>query len=656
MHDVGEDPLDAKDLSGGNSVPPGLQSGQEPWRCGEPLKHPLTKHSDDPLGALHNRMINYDRYMCDIWKDEIEKLLIFAGLFSATVTAFSVESYKWLKEDSSETSAMLLRHISQQLSGTTDNTMDPVPLSLDLTPFSPTMQSIRINIFWFLSLILCLSSVLLGILCTQWTREYTRNIPLPPEHAIANRQLRYTGFFAWGVPGMISALPVILKTSVLLFFAGILDLLWSLHPIVAIFITVAIGLITSILVLTTIAPLAQCIYLFCRRDPPGLSQCPYKSSQSWLFFKLFTTLVCVPVSALMSTIERYTGIYFVPYVRLSTFFRQYQHTASSWPDLDTIWRKYRQLHVMEFEENMDIEALGQGFMWTIQEFPPRLHYDVMQDIFHCINTILPLRVSHDVMHMCIESGTDAPPSTRLGSGRGALGHDAMMLRFLQFYAPRTKCKHLLDELRVRCMNGLAAGMQGSDEQLGNDLRDSAFGRATALASNRRSFDTTIETLLQTFMSMVNYKSICPNCYTFTSGLIHLSIHAPLTKENVLLHRDIQRLSLFLLDYFQRETVEDITNGAESSNIFIIQASFRWLLSSQSPALGRIRKWELDLHQLLDGTSYVTVATPVTNKIISFMTETLVSAVREQQKSFRGALADAAQTERRLRRHGFWPGD
>ncbi|PFH45565.1 hypothetical protein AMATHDRAFT_71536 [Amanita thiersii Skay4041] len=634
MRDVWENPLDAKDLPGGDSLPPGLQSGQKPWRCGEPLKHPLTKHSDDPLGALHKRMIDYDRHMCDIWKDEIEKLLIFAGLFSATVTAFSVESYKWLKEDSSETSAILLRHISQQLSGTTDNaTMDSLPLALGSTSFSPTTQSIRINIFWFLSLVLCLSSVLLGILCTQWTREYTRNIPLPPEHAVANRQLHYTGLFAWGVPEMISSLPVILKSSVLLFFAGILDLLWSLHPIVAIFVTVAIGLITSILVLTTIAPLAQCIYLFCRRDPPELFQCPYKSSQSWLFFKLFTTLVCVPVDTIMSTMEQYTGIYFVPYVRLSTFFRQCLHSVSSWPDLDSIWRKYRQIQVIGYEGNMDIEALGQGFLWTIQELPPRQHYDVMQDIFQCINTVLPPRVSHEVMLMCIESRTNAPPPTRLRSGGGALRHDAVMLRFLELHASRTKCKHLLDELRVRCMNGLAAGMQGSDEQLGNDLRDSAFGRAAALASNRRSFDTTVETSLQTFMSMVNHKGIHPHCYTFISGLIHLSAHAPLTRENVLLHHDIQLLSLSLLDYFQREIVDNITNSLE-----------------------QIQKWEVNLYRFFDGTSYEGVATPVTNKIVLFMTETLVLAVREHLKYFWGALTDSAQTERRLRRYGYWPGD
>ncbi|TFK17735.1 hypothetical protein FA15DRAFT_604485, partial [Coprinopsis marcescibilis] len=51
------------------------------WKEGRKL---VEKHDDD---------------MCRGWKDEIDKLLIFAGLFSATVTAFTIESYKWLSPE-----------------------------------------------------------------------------------------------------------------------------------------------------------------------------------------------------------------------------------------------------------------------------------------------------------------------------------------------------------------------------------------------------------------------------------------------------------------------------------------------------------------------------------------------------------------------------
>ncbi|PFH48867.1 hypothetical protein AMATHDRAFT_148923 [Amanita thiersii Skay4041] len=91
--------------------------------------------------------------MCNAWRDEIEKLLLFAGLFSATVTAFSIESYKWLREDATEISARLLLQISNQLN-VTANYLQTTPSTQ--VPFSSDPRSIRINVFWFLSLVLCL--------------------------------------------------------------------------------------------------------------------------------------------------------------------------------------------------------------------------------------------------------------------------------------------------------------------------------------------------------------------------------------------------------------------------------------------------------------------------------------------------------------------
>ncbi|KAF8188633.1 hypothetical protein BJ912DRAFT_851078, partial [Pholiota molesta] len=41
--------------------------------------------------------LDADTTRCDAWKDEVSALLIFAGLFSAVVTAFVIESYKFLQ-------------------------------------------------------------------------------------------------------------------------------------------------------------------------------------------------------------------------------------------------------------------------------------------------------------------------------------------------------------------------------------------------------------------------------------------------------------------------------------------------------------------------------------------------------------------------------
>ncbi|TFK58047.1 hypothetical protein BDN72DRAFT_733261, partial [Pluteus cervinus] len=66
----------------------------------------------------YKRVKEYDEDMCESWKDEIDKLLIFAGLFSATVTAFVVESYQWLDTSSDPTSDLLAQLISLQFNNT----------------------------------------------------------------------------------------------------------------------------------------------------------------------------------------------------------------------------------------------------------------------------------------------------------------------------------------------------------------------------------------------------------------------------------------------------------------------------------------------------------------------------------------------------------
>ncbi|KAI0749743.1 hypothetical protein C8Q80DRAFT_1269568 [Daedaleopsis nitida] len=59
-------------------------------------------------------MSGYDEAMIRGWKEEIDTLLVFAGLFSAVVTAFNIEAYKLL-QDPSDITAQLLQQILQQL-------------------------------------------------------------------------------------------------------------------------------------------------------------------------------------------------------------------------------------------------------------------------------------------------------------------------------------------------------------------------------------------------------------------------------------------------------------------------------------------------------------------------------------------------------------
>ena len=86
-----------------------------------------------------------------------------AGLFSASVTAFIIESYAGLSPDPNQQTIVLLQQISQQLSGSV-----PQSLTSMQDSFSPTSSTLRVNALWFLSLCLALTCALAATLVQQW--------------------------------------------------------------------------------------------------------------------------------------------------------------------------------------------------------------------------------------------------------------------------------------------------------------------------------------------------------------------------------------------------------------------------------------------------------------------------------------------------------
>uniref|UniRef100_A0A0W0FHX2 DUF6535 domain-containing protein n=1 Tax=Moniliophthora roreri TaxID=221103 RepID=A0A0W0FHX2_MONRR len=236
----------------------------------------------------------HDEDMVKGWRDDIDTLLVFAGLFSAVVTAFAIESYQWLDKDPADTTvALLTQLISVQINGSQTTT------SFEPTQFKPDASSIRINIFWFLSLILSLASALFGLLCKQWVREHQRDTTTRTSgEALALRQLRRDSFEKWGVSSFLSALPILLEVAPLFFFVGVLDLLWNRHPVPFAICFVAVSLSVGLYFLTTLLPT-----LTAPRDQMDdirnehfnrLSYqfiCPYKSPQAWLVYRLSSALL-----------------------------------------------------------------------------------------------------------------------------------------------------------------------------------------------------------------------------------------------------------------------------------------------------------------------------------------------------------------------------
>ena len=178
-----------------------------------------------------------------------------------------------------DSSARLLSFIATQLA----NSTDPLPPSLAVPEFTVTQAQVRINIVWFLSLTVSLTTVLVGILCLQWLREFQRDAALPHKDAVALRQMRYEGLIQWHVPGILSILPLLLQLSLVLFFIGLLDLLWSLNTLVATCVSAAVGMVLLFLMVTTALPALQ--HALTKDKHLRVAQCPYKSPQSWLFYR-----------------------------------------------------------------------------------------------------------------------------------------------------------------------------------------------------------------------------------------------------------------------------------------------------------------------------------------------------------------------------------
>ncbi|GJE85029.1 hypothetical protein PsYK624_011060 [Phanerochaete sordida] len=209
------------------------------------------------------------------YADDIDTLLVFAGLFSAFLTAFVVQTYPMLTADNSAmTNQLLALSVSSQLrtAGTIVSPTINATLAflLDTTHFTPSAAVRAINVMFFLSLILSMASAFFGILSKQWIREHLKwNSALAePRENVLVRQDRIEAWEAWNVAAFISSIPALLELAMMLFLAGVVTLLWTLDDVVAIIITAFAAIFIAVAAAFTILPVT-------------LRRCPYKSPTAW---------------------------------------------------------------------------------------------------------------------------------------------------------------------------------------------------------------------------------------------------------------------------------------------------------------------------------------------------------------------------------------
>ena len=182
--------------------------------------------------------------------------------------------------DNSQTTVDLLSHItvqiqSFQLAQGFLNSTAVLPAH-DSSSFVPTTSARLVNILLFLSLSLSLAAAFFGILVKQWLREYMKwHAPMgDPKENVLVRHIRFEAWRDWNVETSISLIPGMLELAVVLFFIGLVILMWTVDAIVAIVISVAVFIFLVIASSVTILP------VFFKR-------CPYKSPTSRGFVVLY---------------------------------------------------------------------------------------------------------------------------------------------------------------------------------------------------------------------------------------------------------------------------------------------------------------------------------------------------------------------------------
>ncbi|KAI0072010.1 hypothetical protein K474DRAFT_461370 [Panus rudis PR-1116 ss-1] len=188
-------------------------------------------------------------------KEDLETLLTFAGLFSAALTAFTVESYKQLQPDANNTAVFLLATIARQL----NNSMVEESLSQQFQPALVSASSKQLNGLWFSSLFLSLVTASMAMLAKQWLREF-----LSLNDAPSKFLHRHRGLTVYRVFEITAFLPLFLQLALVLFFIGLSIFVRSLDT--------HIGWAITTLVVIWLMLYAIALFL-----PAFSYSCPYKT-------------------------------------------------------------------------------------------------------------------------------------------------------------------------------------------------------------------------------------------------------------------------------------------------------------------------------------------------------------------------------------------
>ncbi|KAI9454219.1 hypothetical protein BJY52DRAFT_1417939 [Lactarius psammicola] len=219
-----------------------------------------------------------DEEITELWREEADSILVFTGLFSGFVATFISISYNDLFPNTTED---LLRQISRQLVDISNGV--PSQAFID-EAFTPPAYAIRVNVIWYLSLVLSMASALNATLFQQWSRRYldiTRRRVAPHKRA-RTRAYMFDGISSFKMSEAVKAMPMLLHLSMFLFFAGLIDYLWHSNTTIGRWVFGFISVFAFAYFVLTVLPN---LYLNCPYSTP-LSELSWRLSQHLLLFIL----------------------------------------------------------------------------------------------------------------------------------------------------------------------------------------------------------------------------------------------------------------------------------------------------------------------------------------------------------------------------------
>ncbi|KZV65610.1 hypothetical protein PENSPDRAFT_689689 [Peniophora sp. CONT] len=170
----------------------------------------------------------YDKLRMESWKGDTDGILIFTGLFAATVATFVVASYDLLSPNSNDETVILLKQLVSL-----SNDTQPQPMSE--STFAPPVSAIWINSLWFGSLFVALSCALAATLVQQWIRRYGHDVQRrgPPRIRGPIHVFLSMGVRRFGMDHAVASIVTLLHLAVWLFFGGLVIYMSAANNIMA---------------------------------------------------------------------------------------------------------------------------------------------------------------------------------------------------------------------------------------------------------------------------------------------------------------------------------------------------------------------------------------------------------------------------------------